>query len=228
MHDRTESEVARRVDVTGLDPTAGGGDETVCRDRLWPQLLIWTIPEREPACDRTALLRCQRRGRQLPVLLKPSHDLAIGRIDKTMAQAQPVVDAQRRALDMKTGTGAKFACEAGIDPAGNVGAARHIDEAKFVREVGIRLLQPIEVIGDREVLGHVALPGRHRATIGFGPIRHDAISITLPLPMSTVQELFLAHGPWGWRADAVVAADMAAACSVAASVATLSTKCVAR
>ncbi len=78
---------------------------------------------------------------------------------------------------MKTGTGAKFACEAGIDPAGNVGAARHIDKAKFVREVGIRLLQPIEVIGDREVLGHVALPGRHRATIGLGPMRHDAISI---------------------------------------------------
>ena len=87
MHNRTESEVARHVDVTGLDPTAGGGDETVCRDRLGPQLLIWTIPEREPACDYTALLRCQRRGRQLPVLLQPGHDLAIGRIDKTMAQA---------------------------------------------------------------------------------------------------------------------------------------------
>ena len=90
-----------------------------------------------------------------------------------MAQAQPVIDAQRRALDMKAGTGAKFAYEAGIDPAGKVGAARQIDEAKFVREVGIRLLEPIEVIGDREVLGHVALPGRHPATIGLGPIRHD-------------------------------------------------------
>ena len=78
---------------------------------------------------------------------------------------------------MKTGTGAKFACEAGIDPAGNVGAAPHIDEAKFVREVGICLLQPIEVIGDREVLGHVALPGRHCATIGLGPMRHDATSV---------------------------------------------------
>ena len=94
-----------------------------------------------------------------------------------MGQAQPVVDAQRRALDMKTGTGAKFTCEARIDPAGKVGAVRHIDEAKFVREGRIRLLQPIEEMGDREVLGHVALPGRHRATIGLGPIRHDAISV---------------------------------------------------
>jgi hypothetical protein len=60
MHDRTESEVACRVDVARLDPTAGGGDETVCRDRLGPQFLIWTIPECEPACDPTALSRCQR------------------------------------------------------------------------------------------------------------------------------------------------------------------------
>ena len=53
MHDRTESEVAGSVDVTGLDPTEGGGDETVSRDWLRPHLLIWTSPEREPACDRT-------------------------------------------------------------------------------------------------------------------------------------------------------------------------------
>src|ERR1700733_6694213 len=102
---------------------------------------------------------------------------------------------------MKTSTGAKFACEAGSDPAGNVGAAQHIDEAKFVREVGIRLLQPIEVIGDREVLGHVALPRRHRATMGLGPIRHDAIS---------AHPWYRGTQPWGWRADAVAAADMAA------------------
>src|ERR1700749_1418030 len=78
---------------------------------------------------------------------------------------------------MKTGTGAKFTCEAGIDPAGNVGAALHFDETKFVREVRIGLLQPIEVIGDGEVLGHIALPGRHCATIGLGPMRHDVIPV---------------------------------------------------
>ena len=59
---------------------------------------------------------------------------------------QPVLDAQRRALDMKAGTGAKFACEAGVDSLGNVGTARQISNAKVVREVGVRLLEPIEVL----------------------------------------------------------------------------------
>ena len=47
-------------------------------------------------------------------------------------------------------------------------------KAKFVGEIGFRLFQPIEVVGDREMLGRVALPGRHSASIGLGPISHPS------------------------------------------------------
>jgi hypothetical protein len=115
------------------------------------------------------------------VLLKPGHNVTGGRTDKSMTQVQPVLDAQRRALDMIAGTGANFACEAGVDSAGIVGRTRQIANARFVREVGVRLLEPIEVIGDREVLGYVALPGRYCATIGLGPIRHPELRDALAL-----------------------------------------------
>ena len=178
MHDRTESEMAGSVDVAGLDPTERGGDETVCRDWLGPQSphLDQSRPRAGLRSHRVVVMSVARRtapsARRNQVTTSP-----LAESTKRWPRRNPSVDAQRRALDMKTGTGAKFTCEAGIDPAGKVGAVRQIDEAKFVGEVRIRLLQPIEVIGDREVLGHVALPGRHRATIGLGPIRHDAISV---------------------------------------------------
>ena len=111
------------------------------------------------------------------MLVKPGHDLTVDRIDEAMAEAQPViapggVDAKRGAFDMKAGAGAQFAREADIEPAGQIAAARQIAEAKFVGEIGFRLLHPVEVISDREMLGHIALPGRHRAAIRLDPIRH--------------------------------------------------------
>jgi hypothetical protein len=44
-----------------------------------------TIPVREPPFDRAALLRRQWRCGQVPVLFKPGHDLAVGRIDEPPA-----------------------------------------------------------------------------------------------------------------------------------------------
>ena len=54
----------------------------------------------------------------------------------------------------------------------------NVSEAQFVGEIGFRLFQPIEVTGDREMLGQVALPGRHRAAIGLSPVRHQVTAIT--------------------------------------------------
>ena len=147
--------------------------------------------------DRAALSRRQRRGGQVPVFVEPGHHLAVSRIDNTVAEPQPVVmslccdslgmhtlcidtlgidslgiDAKRGALDMKAGTGAQFANETGIEPARQISPARQIAEPKFVGEIRLRLFHPVEVVGDREMLGHVALPGRHAAAIGFGPMRH--------------------------------------------------------
>jgi hypothetical protein len=95
-----------------------------------------------------------------------------------MADAQPVIDAERRALDMKAAAGAQFAHEAGIEAARQVSAARQIAEAKFVGKIRFRLFHPVEVIGDGEMLAHIALPGRHRAAIGLGPIRHLFTAVT--------------------------------------------------
>src|ERR1700760_3352660 len=94
-----------------------------------------------------------------------------------MTRAQLISDAQRRALHMEAGTGAQFALEAGIDPADDDGALRQIAETEFIRKTGVCLLEAIEVVADREVLGHVALPGRHRATIRLDPVRHGAVSL---------------------------------------------------
>ena len=51
-----------------------------------------------------------------------------------------------------------------------------IAKAKHIAKIGVRFLEPIEVITNGEVLGHIALPGRHRATISLGPIVHRSLS----------------------------------------------------
>ena len=107
---------------------------------------------------------------------EPGDDFAVGRIDEAMAEPQSVINTERCALDVEARTGAQFAREAGVDPARQVVSARQCAEAEFVGEIGFGLFQPIEVVGDGEVLGHVALPGRHTAAVGLGPVRHAAIS----------------------------------------------------
>ena len=91
MHDRTEREMSGRIDITGLYPSARGGNETGGCDRLGPRFGHRSVPAREPSFDRAALMRCQWRGGEVPVFVEPGHDLAVGRIDETMAEAQPVI-----------------------------------------------------------------------------------------------------------------------------------------
>ena len=129
-----------------------------------------------PASIAPRLVRGQGGGGQVPVFVEPRHDLAVGRIDDAMAEAQPVVKAQCRAFDVKAGPGAQFAGETRVDASRPVRAAQRMAGNEGLGEVGVRLLQPVEVIGDREMLGHVALPGRHRAAIGLDPVRHRALS----------------------------------------------------
>lgn len=61
-----------------------------------------------------------------------------------MAEAEAVIDGERRALDMEAGAGPQFAREAGGDMAGQVTAPRQIAEAEVFGEIGFRLLQPFE------------------------------------------------------------------------------------
>ena len=90
-----------------------------------------------------------------------------------MAEPQPVIDRDRRALDLKAAAGAQFAREPHIEPVGKTAVAQPLAEPQRVGQVRLRLLEPLEVIGDREMLGDVAFPGRHGAAIGLDPVRHD-------------------------------------------------------
>ena len=179
MHDRAQREMPGGVHVVRLDPPARGGDETGGRGRLGPRFGSRTVPVREPRFDRTAPLRRQGRGGQVPVFVEPGHYLAAGRIDEAMAKAQLVIDTERRAFDMKTAAGAQFLHEAGIEPAWQIAAARQIAEGKVFGEIRCGLFHPIEVIGDGEMLGDVALPGWHRAAMCLGPIGHQLVALTL-------------------------------------------------
>src|ERR1700722_9571364 len=93
-----------------------------------------------------------------------------------MSQTQAIVafraDADRRALDLKAGTGAQFTREAGVEPAGEAAAAQHLAKAEFICEGRLGFFQAVEIIGDGEMLGDIALPWRHAAAIGLDPIRH--------------------------------------------------------
>ncbi len=89
-----------------------------------------------------------------------------------MAQAQAVVVTERGAFDMEAGAFAEFAGETSLDPAAWWQGA----DADCVGEVGLGFLQPVEVIGDGEVFGDVALPGGHGAAIGLGPAGHASFT----------------------------------------------------
>ena len=176
MHHRTECEMTGRVDVTGLDPPARGGDETGGRDRLGPRFGHRTVPDREPPFDRAALLRRQWRRGEVPMFVEPGHHLAIGRIDETMAEAQPVIAPWRRRSVLRSrhescrrrAVRARSGHRTGV--AGLRGAADRRGQVR--RRDLLPPLPPVEVVGDGEMLGHVALPGRHRAAICLDPVRH--------------------------------------------------------
>ena len=90
-----------------------------------------------------------------------------------MPEPQPVIDRDWRALDLKAAAGAQFAREPDIEPADKPAAAQQRAEPEALGEVAFALLEPIEIIGDREMLGDVAFPGRHGAAIGLDPVGHD-------------------------------------------------------
>ena len=104
--------------------------------------------------------------------LDPGDGLAIGRIDKTVAEAQAARRAERGAFQMKAAAGAQLAGEAEVEAAGEAAGAQPIGESERVRQGAFGLLEPLGVIGDREMLGHVAFPGRHGAAIGLKPVLH--------------------------------------------------------
>jgi hypothetical protein len=104
VHDRTNSEMSSAASISpgltrprpvemkpsavaGSDLDSGAGPfQTASRD--WIELRCRDVSQ-----------WC--RGK-VPALVGPRHDIADGRIDETMAEAQPVIDIERGALDMKT------------------------------------------------------------------------------------------------------------------------------
>src|SRR5438874_13809407 len=107
------------------------------------------------------------------MLVDPRNGLAIRRVDKAMPEPQSLVEAEYGAFDLKAAAGAQFAREADIEPPRNAAPAQPFAEPKCVGQIGFGLFEPREIIGDREMLGDGAFPGRHRAAIGLDPIRHE-------------------------------------------------------
>src|SRR5271165_971917 len=108
-------------------------------------------------------------------LLDPSRDLAIRGIDDLMTEANRVfVECDGSTQNVKAGSGAKLANKSEVKAAGR--RAGKIAQAEvFDRSQG-RIRQPIEVIGDRKVFGHVALPRGHDTATGLDPGRHRVSS----------------------------------------------------
>src|ERR1043165_3410179 len=106
------------------------------------------------------------------MLVDPGHGLAIRRVDKAVPDSQSLVQAEHGALDLKAAAGAQFAREADIEPPRKTAGPQSLAEAERLGQVGLSLFESREIIGDREMLGDVAFPGRHRAAIGLDPIRH--------------------------------------------------------
>src|SRR5689334_5190873 len=97
-----------------------------------------------------------------------------------MTEPQAVLDSCRRTFDVEATASAQFAGKAHIETPFEPAGAQHFTKPKFGGKMGLRILEPIEIIGDREMLGDIALPGRHGAAIGLHPIRHRFRSLTSP------------------------------------------------
>jgi hypothetical protein len=89
-----------------------------------------------------------------------------------MAEPQSTLEREGRAFDMKAAAGAQLAHEPQVEAAVKPGAAQQVAQVQQVGEVALGIGQPVEIVGDREVLGDVAFPGRHRAAIGLAPAVH--------------------------------------------------------
>src|SRR5205085_10637374 len=132
---------------------AGGRTKAGIAGRLGSFFGRRALPYREACRDRLLPLGRQRRGGHVPTLLDPGHRLAVCRIDKAMAELQPALKPDRRALDMKAAAGAQFARETDIEMARKPGAAEQVAEAQRFGEIRLGLVEPVEIIGDREMLG---------------------------------------------------------------------------
>ena len=115
-------------------------------------------------------------------LLEGGGGLAAGRVHHLVAVTHRLaVDAEDGAVDVQPVAGAQFPVEADVAVDGGRGAPflLHVGAAHahrlHQRQVGVA--EAIEVIGDGEVLDHVALPRRHRAPVGLHPLTHGDSSL---------------------------------------------------
>ena len=89
--------------------------------------------------------------------------------DKAVAQPQRGVAPGNGGLDVKGGAGAHLAGKAQIVAPLEAAALHRLGKADAAHQVRLGLIQPVEVKGDREMLGDVAFPGRDATAIGFDP-----------------------------------------------------------
>ena len=171
-----KGELAGGVDVGVLDPPARRRNKPGGRGGLGPRFGFGAVPDAKARANGLPPRSGQRRAGQVPVFVEPCDDVAGRRIHDAVAKAQFIaVNREYGAFDMKAGAGAKLTRETSVHAARQCRTAPWTVEAEFIGEVRLRFFQTVEVIGDREVLGDIALPGRHRATVGLGPIGHDPV-----------------------------------------------------
>ena len=71
----------------------------------------------------------------------------------------------QRALDVKTAAGAQFAGEAHVELPRKTAGAEKLAQARGLGDGALGVAEPVEVIGDREMLGNIAFPRRHRVAV---------------------------------------------------------------
>src|SRR5262252_6539958 len=87
-----------------------------------------------------------------------------------MAEAErALIEPDQGAENVEAGPGAKLANKADLETARG---GSQIGQAEAVGHRRRRICQPIEIIGDRKMLGDVAFPRRHNAAASLDPPRH--------------------------------------------------------
>ena len=176
VDERRKRQPPTRIQIHRLDPIAHRRNKLFERRRLGTAFDGGSRPDQKaPADCLTKISRGNGAAGVVERLLDPSRDFTIGGVDDLVTKPNRVfVDCDRSAQNVKAGAGAKLADKPDVKAAeGGVGK---VAQAQVFRRRHGRIRQPVEIIGDREMFGDVALPRGHDAATGLDPGRHRASS----------------------------------------------------
>ncbi len=166
-----------RIQIHRLDPIAHRWNKLFERRRLGTAFDGGSWPGQKAPADCLTMVSRQSSRRVIERLLDPSRDFTIGRVDDLVTKPhRGFVDCDRSAQNVKAGAGAKLADKPDVKAA--LGGAGKVAQAQVLRRCHGSIRQPVEIVGDCEMFGDVALPRGHDAATGLDPGDHRASSQT--------------------------------------------------